>query len=202
MLARRTRLWLGGLGWAAVLAAGLWLRGRGLHEPELPMLAPIADFSLTDQDGHPFGTSELRGKVWIAGFAFTSCPSVCPMLTSQMSNLERRLERFGERLHLVTVTVDPENDTPDRLRAYALEHHANLARWSFLTGAPEQVRTTLSRGFMVHVGPRTAVRDGFDILHTARLMLVDENGRLRGTYSTDGPGLDGLSRDVERLLAD
>ena len=203
MRTRRTRLWVGAVGWLAVLGLGGagWLRSRGPREPSIPIFAPVADFELTDQDGAPFGTASLRGKVWIVGFAFTECTTVCPMLTSQMANLERRLARHGDDVHLVTITVDPENDTPARLRAYAERHHADLGRWSFLTGAPAQVRDTITRAFLVHVGPRQAVQGGVDILHTARLSLVDREGRLRGTYATDADGLTSLERDVGALVA-
>jgi protein SCO1/2 len=204
-MTRRVRLAVGAAGWLAVgaLAIVLASRDRGTGEEELEVLAPIAAFELTDQDGRPFGSEQLRGKVWVVGFAFTSCTSICPMLTSQMANLSRRLEPLADRAHLVTITVDPETDTPERLRAYAERHHADLRRWSFLTGMPEQVRTTLTRGFMVPIGEReTIAGGGYDILHTSQLMLIDRQMRLRGLYPTDADGLARLERDVGRLLAD
>jgi protein SCO1/2 len=204
MVPRRARLVIGGIGWLAVSAVGIALvvRARsGSAEPEIPVLAPIAEFELTDQDGRPFGSAQLRERVWVAGFAFTSCRSVCPLLTAQMANLQRRIARHGDRVHLVTFTVDPETDTPQRLREYALRHHADLARWSFLTGDPEQVRATIQRGFMVAVGSRRDLEDGgYDILHTAQLLLVDRRHRLRGLYETTEEGLARLERDITRLL--
>jgi protein SCO1/2 len=122
------------------------------------------------------------------------------MLTAQMANLQRRLARHGERVHLVTVSVDPETDTPEQLRAYAERYHADLRHWSFLTGPPEQVRLTIRRGFMVAIGDRRAWEGGYDILHTSQLLLVDREHRLRGVYDSDAVGLDRLERDVERLL--
>lgn len=200
---RRARLWLGAIGWLAVIALGIAIvRARAPREPELEVLTRIADFELTDQDGRPFGSPQLREKVWIAGFAFTHCVSVCPMLTSQMANLQRRLAPRGDRVHLVTVTVDPENDTPEVLRAYADRHHADLRRWSFLTGDPEQVRATVTRGFMVPIGDRRDVEDGYDILHTSQLMLIDSQHRLRGLYPTDEEGMTAIERDVGRLLGE
>lgn len=204
-MSRKARLVVGAIGWLAVVAVGIALamRARGPREEPIPVMVTLPDFALTDQDGHAFGSAQLRGRVWVAGFAFTSCTSVCPMLTSQMANLGRRIAVHGDRVHMVTVTVDPEVDTPERLREFALRHHADLARWSFLTGAPEQVRTTLTRGFLVHAGERYEVTGGgYDILHTGQLMLIDEQSRLRGLYATDAEGLDQLERDIGRLLAD
>lgn len=200
---RRARTWIGAIGWIAVIALGIALvvQARSTRDPALEVLAPIADFELTDQDGRAFGSHQLRGKVWIAGFAFTTCTSVCPMLTSQMANLQRRLAPHGDRVHLVTVTVDPETDTPAALRAYAERHHADLARWSFLTGSPEQVRATVTRGFLVPIGEREEIAGGYDILHTSQLMLIDDQHRLRGLYPTDADGMAAMERDVARLLA-
>ena len=194
-MARPARWWIGAIGWIAVIALGIALvvQSRSTREPEIGVLARIADFELTDQDGRAFGSSQLRGKVWIAGFAFTSCTTVCPMLTSQMANLQRRLAPHGDRVHLVTVTVDPETDTPAVLRAYAERHHADLAGWSFLTGSPEQVRATITRGFLVPIGEREDTPGGYDILHTSQLMLIDDQHRLRGLYPTDADGMAALS---------
>lgn len=200
---RRTRWIVGGIGWltVAVLGVSLALAGRpGDDADELGVRMPIAPFELTDQDGDAFASDRLRGKVWIASFAFTSCVSICPMLTSQMANLQRRLESHGDRVHFVTITVDPEVDTPERLRAYAEQHHADLSRWSFLTGEPAQVRATLQRVFFVPIGERRDVEGGYDILHTGQLMLVDRNGQMRGLYPTDAESLETLERDVGRLL--
>lgn len=199
---RRTRWIVGGVGWLAVAVLGLALAARSgaTREDDFDVRMPISPFELTDQDGRPFGSEQLRGKVWVASFAFTSCVSICPMLTSQVANLQRRLEPLGDRVHFVTITVDPETDTPARLREHAERHHADLSRWSFLTGSPDQVRATLQRVFFVAVGDRREVEGGYDILHTGQLMLVDRHGQMRGLYPTDAESLARLERDVARLL--
>lgn len=202
---RRTRWIVGGIGWltVAVLGVSLALAGRPSGDAdEADVRMPIAPFELTDQDGRAFASEQLRGKVWVVGFAFTSCISICPMLTSQMANLQRRLESHGDRVHFVTITVDPAIDTPERLRAYAAQHHADLSRWSFLTGEPAEVRATLQRVFFVPIGERREVEGGYDILHTGQLMLVDRNAQMRGLYPTDAESLESLERDVARLLTE
>ncbi len=203
-MTRRTRLWVAGVGWALVAALlALWFgtRGSRTHDEAEDLRMPIGTFELIDQDAQRFRSEDLRGKVSIVGFAFTHCTTICPMLTSQMVNLQRRLAPLGDRVHFVTITVDPEADTPERLREFAVRHNADLHRWSFLTGAPQTVRATLERVFFVPVGERREIEDGYDILHTGQLMLIDPLLRMRGLYPTDAPNLERLERDVQRLIA-
>lgn len=204
-MSRRTRWIVGGIGWALVAAMGAVMawqaREQSAREAAPPVLMPIEAFTLLDQDGHELRSEErLRGKVWIAGFAFTSCTSICPMLTSQMANVQRRLEAHGDRVHLVTITVDPETDTPERMREYAERYGADLSSWSFLTGEPARVRATIEQGFRRPIGARVETPGGYDILHSGDLMLVDQDGMLRGLYPTDQEGLDRLVADVDRLV--
>jgi protein SCO1 len=207
-MTRRARWIIGGAGWAlvAVLGVTLALRGRGRGggaEDELPpRLMPIAAFELVDQDGRAFGSAQLAGRPWVAGLAFTSCTSVCPMLTSQMANVQRRLASEGARVRLVTLTVDPEVDTPERLREYATRYEADLSSWSFLTGEPARVRQTIEQSFRRPIGARQELPGGYDILHSGDLMLVDGQGVLRGLYRTDAEGLDALVRDAARVAVE
>lgn len=178
----------------------LALLAAGCREEPLPEMLPIGEFALVDQDGDPVTNADLRGKVWVVDFIFTSCPDVCPVLTSQMANLHRRID--GDDVRFVSVSVDPQHDTPERLREYAARFRADTARWSFLTGEPEGMRLTIERAFRQPVGERTELGDRYDILHAGRFMLVDRRGMLRGLYETDGEGLARLERDVERLVAE
>ena len=91
--------------------------------PPLPVLGEVPAFRLTSQDGRPYGSEELRGKVWVANFIFTSCTSSCPRLTSKMAIVQRRIRNTDESVHLVSFSVDPDNDTPARLAAYAEQYH-------------------------------------------------------------------------------
>ncbi len=171
------------------------LAACGSDTPPLPELAPVPEFRLVDQSGAPFGLAELRGTVWVANFIFTTCPTVCPMLTTQMRNVQQRL-RDQPNVRFVSFSVDPERDTPEVLRAYAARHGADLSTWRFLTGETEAVRAAVVDGLRVGMGERQP--DG-DILHGTHLVLIDANGRIRGYYRNDREGLDGLVRDVERL---
>lgn len=178
----------------------LALLACGCSEEPLPELLPIGEFALVDQDGDEVSNADLRGKVWIVGFVFTSCPDVCPVLTTQMANLHRRIDSGDVRF--VSVSVDPEHDTPERLREYAARFRADTSRWSFLTTRePGSMRGVIERAFRQPVGPRAEMGDGrYDILHAGRFMLVDQRGTLRGLYETDAEGLERLERDALRLV--
>lgn len=165
----------------------------------LPELVPISDFTLTNQAGEDFGTRQLRGKVWIADLIFTRCPDICPVMSSTMANLHRRIDH--EDVRFVSITVDPDVDTPEVLRTYAARYHADTSRWTFLTGAPEDVRRVILRSFRLPVEPPFDRPDGTrDVLHTSRFILVGRNGVMRGLYETDRESLERLEADVDRLL--
>jgi protein SCO1/2 len=186
---------LGGV--ASVLASAA---ACGAPREEIPALVPIGPFAFVDQRGATVDNATLRGEVWVADFIFTECPDVCPVLSTQMSNLARRLEG-EEGLRFVSISVDPEQDTPEVLAGYAARFDADPTRWSFLTGPPEEVRATVQRSFMVPVGAREPLEDGrYDITHDPRFFLVDADGVFRGTYETNREGLERLERHVRQLL--
>jgi protein SCO1/2 len=184
-----------------VLAAWALTQLGGDHEEDIPSLFPVPAFELTDQDGATFRSETLRGRVWIASFLFTSCSQACPTLAAQLANVRTRLSRHGDRFHVVSVTVDPDNDTPARLHEFA-DRFGGTSQWTLLTGTPEDVRATTERAFFQPEARRTEIEGapGYDILHGTGVLLVDRDGRCRGLYPTDGEGLERLVRDVERLL--
>ncbi len=172
----------------------------GCSEEPLPELAQVPSFALLDQDARPFGLAQLSGKVWVANFIFTHCPSICPLLTSQMGNLQRRAAGENLDVHFVSFSVDPRNDTPERLKAYAEEHGADLSNWSFLTGELEAVNAAIVRGMRVRMGePTPSEEGGYDIMHASHFVLVDATGRIRGYYSSDAAGMGRILRDAARL---
>ncbi len=182
---------------ARLVLMGLALAGCTDAAPP-PVLQSVSDFRLVDQTGAPFGSEELAGRVWVANFVFTTCPSVCPMLTQQMANLDRRLQARDLDVRLVSFSVDPENDTPEVLRAYAARHGADATRWRFLTGPREAVKAAVEGGLRMRMGEREA--PGGDIAHGMHFVLVDGQGRLRGFYRSDGDGMADLERDVATLV--
>ncbi len=147
-------------------------------EQRLPKIGPAPEFTLTDQNGKRIALKDLRGKVLAIAFIFASCADTCPLLTAKMTGLQDRLGAdFGPRVYFVSITVDPERDTPEALKRYAEAHRANPAGWAFLTGTPAEIREVASRyGIFYKKTPRG------DVDHTFLTSLVDQSGTLRVQY--------------------
>ena len=145
--------------------AGILVLWSSLPEPALPVFGQVPDFNLVDQDGRPFTDEDLAGRIHVIGFIYTSCPDICPAITAQMRALQTDLARDGltDRVHLVSITVDPEYDTPERLAAYARMFSADTSSWHFLTGRPNHVRSVIEKGFLV--GLQQIETD--EVIHTA-----------------------------------
>src|SRR5262245_49507889 len=114
----------------------LWLRNvevSALRQRTVSSYGTVPPFQLTNQNGQPFGSAQLSGKIWIADFIYTTCPGPCPMISSRMSEVQNPLEKTD--VHLVSFSVDPDKDTPRVLRGYAERLQAEPGRWDFLTGS-------------------------------------------------------------------
>lgn len=178
------------LGIVAVLAAAGCGPGRaGGPAPE--DFGPVADFTLTDQNGHPVSRSDLLGKVWVASFVFTRCNTVCPVVCGTMARLQDAL-RDRRDLVLVSLSVDPDYDRPALLRDYARRYKADPARWRFLTGDRDQIYRLVRESFHLGVEPtegaaRTA---GNEVTHSTKLAVVDQRGHVRGYF--DGSPVDAV----------
>lgn len=200
-LARRpvaATLWI-----AVVLAVPVVVYLR--HRPRpLPVFARLPAWRLTDAAGRPFGSDQLRGRAYVADFMFTSCPTVCPVLSRHLARVQAATADLGDRLHLVSISVDPAVDTPARLTEYAHRYSADPARWHFATGDAATLERIAADGFRVALGQVPTNAEGraanFNILHSANLMLVDGDGRMRGVYRADEQGYDELLREARALV--
>lgn len=194
--------WFWVLGIALIIVGPLTRAFSHRVPPPPAMKIPLPAFELTDERGQRFGSEELKGRIWVADFVFTSCPTVCPKLTARMADIQHRSRHLGEAFHLVTFTVDPENDTPDVLARYAAVFHANGARWSFVTGPLDAIENTVVKGFKIAMGKEeTEPKSGlFQIFHGERLVLVDQNSNIRGYYEANEVGEGELLR-VAGILA-
>ncbi len=179
-----------------VLSAALaWPMEALCHETRddqrLGKIGPAPEFTLTDQNGKRIALKDLRGKVLAITFIFASCADTCPLLTARMAGLQDRLGAdFGPRVYFVSVTVDPEHDTPGVLKRYAETHRANPAGWAFLTGTPSEIREVARRyGVFYKKTPRG------DVDHTFLTSLVDQSGTLRVQYM-------GIRFDPDEMLGD
>jgi protein SCO1 len=174
--------------------AALMLLSSAPVEPRdasLPTRGPAPSFSLVSQDGDSVSLSDFRGKVLAVTFIYTSCPDICPLLTQKMVQVQGALGTdFGPRIAFVSITVDPENDTPDVLKNFAAAVGANSAGWAFLTGPPAAVRAVIGQ-----YGAVAFKNSDGGIDHTALTSLVDRHGMLRVQYA-------GIQWQAEELLHD
>lgn len=165
---------------------------RNIPDPP-PVMFTLPDYELVDHEERPFTPDTLRGKVWVAAFIFTSCPSTCPAVTRAMLDLRERFDRNDIDVEFVSISVDPVNDTPAVLAAHAEEVGAEHGKWRFVTGDLATIKTLAEDGFHLGVGERTDQEGGlYDIAHSTKLALVDQQGNVRGFYGLDPtPNADG-----------
>jgi protein SCO1/2 len=188
----------------AVPMSVLLLRPALRKEP--PVLAELPQFSLVDEDAKPVHRDDLLGRVWIADFVFTSCADACPRMQAKMKGLQERLRPLsqGGNVGLLSVSVDPERDTPERLRQYAKTFGQRKGQWRYFTGDQREIERTVVHGFHIAMAkvPSTNTDphlEAFDILHGEHFVLVDRMGRIRGFYDADDP--DAILRDARALTA-
>jgi len=163
----------------------------------LPSLGRVGAFSLLDQNAAAVSADSLRGKVWVAAFFFTRCPTICPRITRRMRAVQVAAATKVPGLALISFSVDPENDTPPVLLAYAQRFAADPKNWSFLTGELEVVKRTVVDGFKLALDgkPDPSAENG-GIIHGSHLVLVDRALTIRGYYRSDDDD------DLTRLLDD
>ena len=162
----------------------------------LPVVGRAANFALTTQSGERLSLTDLRGKVLAVTFIYASCKDTCPVLTAKMATLQRQLGAdFGPRVRFVSVTVEPEIDTPAVLAAYAKRYDADLAGWSFLTGSSAEVDDVVRR----YGAYAKKVKPG-DVDHLFLTSLVDRRGMLRVQYLGYRFDPDEMLRDLRSLL--
>jgi protein SCO1/2 len=170
---------------------------RKLPSPP-PVMLELPRFELTSDKGVPFGSDQLRGRVWVANFIFTSCPVACPKLMEKMAEIQHRTRNAAEAVHLVSFSVDPENDTPEKLAEYGRRFKASPYRWTLLTGDLKQIEATVIKGFKLAMGKEAD--NLFQIFHSERFVLIDGAGKIRGYYDADKAGIDALIRDISLVL--
>jgi cytochrome oxidase Cu insertion factor (SCO1/SenC/PrrC family) len=185
---------------AALGAWAVW--GPALKAEPLPVLGQVPAFTLTGLDGKAFDSRSLQGKIWVASFVYTSCKNSCPMLGQQMRRLSKLLPA-GDGYALLSVTVDPEKDTPKVLASYAKDLGVDDARWSFLTGKKSVIKDLVENGFKLTAQPGEQVPDergAPDILHSSELVLVDGQGQIRGYFDgLLGSSVPAIQDQIKRL---
>lgn len=175
----------------------------------------VPDFVFTNQDNRLISNEDYLGKVYVIEFFFTSCPTICPIMNTNMKRLEKA---FGDRndFGIASFTIDPEKDTPEQLKRYAENLGVFSQNWHFLTGDADEIYDLANTGFNIFAGINPNVAGGFE--HQGYFALVDQNGYLRSRTDSFGnpivyylgiseseldiQGTDMLLEDVLKLLDD
>jgi len=154
----------------------------------------IEDFVLINERGNYFGSKNLQGTIHVANFIFTSCTHICPKMTTNMVEVERKFKNNSD-VNLVSFTVTPWLDSPDVLKRYKEEFTLNSKNWHFLTGKKNEIYTLARKSYFAEeeIG---FTKDSADFLHTEHFLLVDKNFRIRGIYNGT------LSLEMEQLIKD
>lgn len=158
----------------------------------------VPDFSYLNQDSIWVHAQEMKEKVWVADFFFSHCPTICPPMTSQMKRLRDETDDLSEKVVYLSFSIDPERDTPSRLREYIRDYGINDKNWHFLTGE-EEATHLLAKEFFNGAERNDGADGGFG--HTDYFALVDTAGHVRGIYQgTDPDQVDRLQVDLRKLL--
>jgi protein SCO1 len=164
----------------------------------------VPPFSFTDQDGNTVSDVSVKDKILVVDFFFTSCKSICPVMTTRLSGLQVNLplhDKAYKDVLFLSHTVDPEHDTPQVLKAYAQEHHADTARWKFLTGDAKSIYRQGNTGYLLSALVDSASAEQF--VHSPNFVLVDKRRHIRGVYDgTTSTGIQDLIQDIKLLIGE
>ena len=199
-------IWVGFLLFFALFALAflLWFleAARNFGQVPLRVIGPVADFTLTNQDGQATSLAALTNHVWVADIIFTRCAGPCPRMTGQMRSLQALLPKT-DTARLVTLTTDPDFDSPTVLKRYGERFGADFSRWTFLTGTKAQIAALASDSLKlsaVPVKPADRQNDADLFIHTTIFVLVDKHAQLRGCFETGGEGVDWTNAVEPKLL--
>jgi protein SCO1/2 len=160
----------------------------------------IPNFSFIDQNGKKITQKNLNNSVYVADFFFTTCHSICPIMSTQIQRVAEKFKGNSE-VKFLSHTVDPETDTVEQLNRYAIEHKANVNQWMFVTGDKKELYDIARTGYLLDA----SIGDGGpdDFIHTQNFALVDKDNRIRGYYDgTNTKEVDQLITDIDLLLAE
>ena len=177
---------------AVFLLATYFLNYTG-KENELPEIGMVPEFEFVNSEQETISLNNLKGKVWVADFIFTTCTMACPMMTGNMNIIHKKYKK-NDDVRLVSISVYPEYDTPEVLTKYASQYDANTSRWYFLTGEESTVKRVIKDGFKIG--------DYEDIIfHSEKFALVDKKGMIRAYYNgMKTEDMKKLKKDINSLL--
>ncbi len=202
-------IWVGLFLLAVFLGLALFVSAVSLKQPAkaplppLQVLGPVADFTLTNQDGQAVTLADLSNHVWVADIIFTRCAGPCPRITGQMASLQGALAP-GSLTKLVTLTTDPDFDSAPVLKKYGEHFNADFNRWTFLTGRKSEIAGLAGDSLKLSalpVKPEERKDDADLFIHSTVFVLVDRHAQLRGVFETGGDGVDWTNVVQPQLLA-
>jgi len=162
------------------------------HRQPLPVIGTVAGFTLTNQDGKVTTLADLTNRVWVADIIFTRCAGPCPIITGHMKSLEDALPKTSDA-RLITLTTDPDYDTPAVMKRYGERFGADFSRWMFLTGTKDQIAALGSGSLKLSAVPKPVAdqTNAVDLfIHTTIFVAADKHARLRGIFETSGDGIE------------
>lgn len=160
----------------------------------------IAPFSMTNQNGQPITEKDYDNTIYVADFFFTTCPSICPIMTKNMYALQEKLVDLPQ-VKLLSFSVTPQIDSVAQLKRYALKNKVDDARWNLVTGSKKEIYQLARKSYLV-------VKDDgdggpYDMIHTENFVLVDKQKRIRGFYDgTQQEAMDAIYKDIKLLLTE
>lgn len=172
----------------------------------LPEKGQLPDVRLVDQDGRPFSFSQVRGKVLVVAYIYTNCPDICHVISNKMNVFKQQIKKegLGDRVYFISISFDPERDTPEVLRHHAKMMNLDLDNWALLTGdknAVEEVLKVAGMEAIMDAAPTDRKGDqSYSLLHRDRISLADKNGRIRKHYKGSEFSPDELRDDIRSLL--
>ena len=159
----------------------------------------MIDFSYFNQDSLVVKSADMKGKIWIADFFFTSCPTICPKMTEQMKRLNGMTKDINEHIQYISFSINPKYDTPEQLRKYIQVHKIKAKNWQFFTGNEARTHDLGINNFQIFAGQDASAAGGY--AHTGAFALVDKEGYVRGVYlGTDPKEVNKLEIDLRKLL--
>ncbi len=159
----------------------------------------IPSFTYLNQDSVLISSQSMKGKIWVANFFFTSCPSICPPMISQMKRLNVLTQDIASEIQFMSFSIDPKHDQPSVLKTYIKNNGINTSNWYFFTGDEQKTHALGVNHFMVHADKDPMAAGGF--AHSDGMVLVDREGYVRGIYrGTNTSDVDQLNKDLRKLL--
>lgn len=160
----------------------------------------IPNFSFFNEDSVIVSNKTFANKVWITEFFFASCPSICPIMNTQLKNVEKALKRYDSQIQYLSFTIDPTNDTPSKLKLHKKSLGIKQNNWAFLTGNEAFTHKLGIEHFLIFAGKENEALGGY--AHSGAFTLVDKKGYVRGVYEVVQPDLSVNKKEFQRLIND